>query len=469
MSSEFLRQSPLFAGLAREDLDRLLAGARHLNLAPGETLIVEGEAAGAAFLVVDGTFDVTRHSGDREFVIDRRGAGELIGEAALLENASRTASVRAATAAQVLEITRETFQALVTRSPVASLAALQTIAARLRHSEVMLRHSEKMVALGTLSAGLAHELNNPAAAVQRSAGQLEGAIAGLQAGARELTRAGLSADQIALLDDLQARLPARLAAGDPRGALARERGEDALREWLDGLGVADAWAIAPEVAAAGLSVAELHALASGFTSPQQAAFARWLASAVLVHALLRELDQGAGRIAEIVAGVKSYAFLDRAPIQLVDIHEGLEDTLVILRHKLEPGVQVVREYDGSLPRIEAYGSELNQVWTNLLDNAADAVAGRGMIRIKTYAGKCTDGAPSVVVEIRDTGPGIPQETQERIFDAFFTTKPPGQGAGLGLHIAYTVVVNRHHGDIAVQSQEGETSFRVTLPIQQTQD
>jgi signal transduction histidine kinase len=165
-----------------------------------------------------------------------------------------------------------------------------------------------------------------------------------------------------------------------------------------------------------------------------------------------------------VAAVKSYAYLDRGPVQLLDIHEGLENTLVILRHKLKHGVEVIREYGHNLPRIEAYGSELNQVWTNILDNAIDAMQGHGVLRIRTYSGQDARGAGAVVVEISDTGPGIPAGIQDRIFDAFFTTKEPGQGSGLGLHIAYSIVVNRHRGEISLQSRAGETTFRVSLPV-----
>jgi signal transduction histidine kinase len=194
----------------------------------------------------------------------------------------------------------------------------------------------------------------------------------------------------------------------------------------------------------------------------------WLATACSVYALLDEVSQGAGRISEIVKAVKSYSYLDQAPVQLVDVHEGIENTLVILRHKLKGGVTVVKEYAPDLPRIEAYASELNQVWTNLIDNAIAAMNGQGELRIRTYdLDKPGDeGTRSqIVVEISDNGPGVPPELQGRIFDAFFTTKEPGKGTGLGLHITYNIIVNQHRGEIKVESLSGWTTFRVTLPVQ----
>jgi signal transduction histidine kinase len=263
---------------------------------------------------------------------------------------------------------------------------------------------------------------------------------------------------------LRAELPSRLSAVDGRNALARGDAEGELQERLEALGMEDAWEVAPPIVAAGWSVKDFDTLTAGLSSSQQSALSRWLASAVVAHVLLETLSEGANRIAEIVVAVKSYAYLDQAAVQLLDIHEGLESTLVILRHKLKQGVQVVREYDRSVPRIEAYGGELNQVWTIILDNAIDAMQGQGVLRIRTYSVQDARGAGAVVVEISDTGPGIPAGIQDRIFDAFFTTKEPGQGSGLGLHIAYGIVVKQHRGEIGVESRPGETTFRVSLPV-----
>ena len=209
----------------------------------------------------------------------------------------------------------------------------------------------------------------------------------------------------------------------------------------------------------GYEASELESLAVSFSSEQLPAVAGWLNSSFTVHNVMAEVGQGAERISEIVKALKGYSYLDQAPVQNVDLHEGLDNTLLILRSKLTSGIVVRREYASDLPKIEAYGSELNQVWTNLIDNAADALEGQGEITIRTR----TDG-DQVVVEIEDNGPGIPAEVQPRIFDSFFTTKPPGKGTGLGLDISYKIVVEKHRGDIQLDSKPGKTQFQVSLPL-----
>jgi signal transduction histidine kinase len=205
-------------------------------------------------------------------------------------------------------------------------------------------------------------------------------------------------------------------------------------------------------------------LAEGFTPAQAGTFGCWLGAACTVYALFDEVRTGAQRISDIVKAVRSYSHLDKAAIQLVDVHEGIEDTLIILRHKLKQGVTVIREYDRNLPRIECYASELNQVWTNIIDNAVDAMQGKGEIRIKTYVDPANLVHDDIVVEITDNGPGIPPEIQPRIFEAFFTTKAPGMGTGLGLNIAYNIVVKQHRGEIELESRPGQTTFTVRLPL-----
>jgi signal transduction histidine kinase len=462
LSKELLRKLPLFAGLDEDDLERLYALARRVTLAPGEVLMREGEEANSAYVAIEGSFEITKRAGEREAVIARRGTGEIIGEIALLENGSRSATVRAATKAELLEIGRSTFEELLQKCPGAAVSVLQTITARLRNTELMLRQSEKMAALGTLSAGLAHELNNPAAAVQRSAQQLRVALDELQQRATALGEYALSPSQMDMIAQLRDELPVRLASTN-RDVLALGDSEVDLQEWLEELGVDEAWEWAPALAASGWELQELAAVTREFPPGLQAALAGWLAAAVTSYNLLDELGQGAGRIAEIVGAVKTYAYLDRGPVQLLDVHEGLENTLTIMRHRIKQGVEVVREYDRSLPRIEAYGSELNQVWTNIIDNAIDAMQGRGAIRIKTYGVGDGGSNAAIGVDITDNGPGIPTLVQDRIFEAFFTTKEPGRGTGLGLHIAYNIVVNQHRGEISVRSHPGETTFTVKLP------
>jgi signal transduction histidine kinase len=459
MSREFLRQFPLFAGLSDEDLDRLDGMTEAIDVAAGQVLVTEGEPGDSMYIALEGEFEVSKRSGDREMILAHSGPGDMIGEISLLEGCMRTATVRASQDGRLLKISQESFQHLLQRSPSAALSIVRTVTARLRNTEAMLSQSEKMAALGSLSAGLAHELNNPAAAVKRSAGQLRETLVELQRRAAQLGALGLSAEATEVLNTLRREVPKRAAEPVKLDPLTRSDRESEIGSWMEEQEVEEPWELAPAIVALGWSTADLEELAAVFTRAQKPVFLCWLASACLAYALLDEVGQGAERISEIVKAVKSYSRLDQAPVQLVDVHEGLDNTLVILRHKLKEGVTVVREYAPDLPRIEAYASELNQVWTNLIDNAVDAMNGKGEIRIRTYA-----EGERVIVEITDNGPGIAPENQARIFDLFFTTKPVGEGTGIGLHITYNIIVQHHRGQIEVESEPGHTTFRVSLPI-----
>jgi signal transduction histidine kinase len=459
MSKDILRDLPLFSGLADEDLDRLLAMAEPVTVRAGDVLIEEGTPADGLYIALEGRFDISMRSDGRDTVLEACGRGDVIGEIALLEQANRTATVTARSDGRLLKVGKDTFESLLGHSPRAAMAVLRTAMARLRNTELMLRHSAKMASLGTLSAGLAHELNNPAAAVKRSAVQLRPAMAELQGLAAQLAAFGLDATQAAVIAELRRELPKRAAVPTAADSLARSDQEADLQSWLEAQGVEKPWEAAPAIASLGWDVASLGSLAEVFAPSQRPTFASWLAAACTVYTLMDEVSQGAQRISEIVTAVKSYSHLDRAPVQMVDVHEGLENTLVILRHKLKGGVKIVRDYGANLPHIEAYAGDLNQVWTNLIDNAVDAIQGQGEIRVRTRADD-----RYLTVTITDSGPGIPPAVQPRIFDAFYTTKEPGSGTGLGLHITYNIVVHQHKGEIKVDSRPGETTFTVRLPL-----
>ena len=439
MISDSLRRLPLFAELPDSDLDWLSAHVEPMTVEPGENLIEEGQPGEAAYVVLDGEFEIIKKSNRQDIVIAVRESGQVFGEIALIDHSPRTATVRAIRRGSVLKIGGDVFQQLLAQSPSASLSILQTVSQRLRQNEALVRQNEKMAALGTLAAGLAHELNNPAAAVRRSADQLRIGLDNWTSAAMDLQRLSLSQDQMQLIEGLKARLasPQGIAITDD---LERNDREFEVQSWLEARGIPDAWKLAPALLSGGWGPPNLSKLEEDFPAPALGVVLAWLTAGLSAYSLLDEVSLGASRISEIVKAVKAYSYLDQGPVQEIDVHEGLENTLVILRSKLS-GIQVVREYAPTLPRIEAYGSELNQVWTNILDNAAYALEGHGTIRLRTH----TSGE-TVVVEIEDSGPGIPPEIQQRIFEPFFTTKPPGVGTGLGLHIAYTIINNHYRSE-----------------------
>ena len=325
--------------------------------------------------------------------------------------------------------------------------------------EIMLRHSEKLATLGKLSAGIAHELNNPAAAAQRAAAQLQGTLLALEQAEFEVGKLNLSSPQLNALESHTQRIYERARQPIFLDPLTRSDREHEIESWLEENGMEDAWEFAPALVNIGYSSPELSNLADVFTDRKFAGVVALLGHVYETRNLLEEIRQGTGRIAEIVKALKSYSYLDQAPKQSIDIHEGLNDTLVILQSKLKAGIEVRRDYAEALPDIDAFGSELNQVWTNIIDNAIGAMAGQGRLVLKTYQEDAW-----IVVEITDTGPGIPPEIQKQIFDPFVTTKPPGEGTGLGLNISHHIIVQKHKGQISVTSKPGQTCFQVKLPI-----
>ncbi|MCA1740686.1 MAG: cyclic nucleotide-binding domain-containing protein, partial [Actinobacteria bacterium] len=387
--------------------------------------------------------------------------GEVIGEMSLLAKEPRVATVTALRDSHVLGISQAAFEQLLACSPSAGLAILHTMAVRLRSTEALVSQHEKMAGLGRLSAGLAHELNNPAAAVRRSTMQLAEMLTEWQRLSSRLDALALGGSQIEkvrVLREEMAERPNSVVTLDP---LTRSDRESELQDWLDERNIDEGWELSPVLVNLGWDVEWLEELSSGFDDGHLAVLVPWLVKGASAYSLLNEVGASAEQISHIVKAVKSYSYLDQAPVQQVDVHEGLENTLIILKHKLKAGVQVNRDYGANLPHIEAYASELNQVWTNLIDNAIDAMDGSGEITLRTSA----RGTSSIVVEICDHGPGIPPEIQDRIFQPFFTTKPQGVGTGLGLHIVYNIIVDKHHGRVEVESQPGMTCFKVNLPVE----
>ncbi len=318
---------------------------------------------------------------------------------------------------------------------------------------------EKMASLGRLSAGMAHELNNPAAAAQRGAAQLQAMFSkwqGVQLRMGELNLDRKQIEKMMELDEIakeRSRKPAEL------NALARSDRETALERWLRERGIENAGEVVPSLVSLGHDQADLGALAENFTERQFSVVIDWMNFKYEIYSLVAEIGLGTSRIVELVTALKTYTYMDRAPVQSVDVREGLDNTLIILHNKLKKGVTVIREYADDLPLIQAYASELNQVWTNIIDNAIDAMDGKGTLIVRAR-----HEDRWVVVEIEDDGQGIPEENQSKIFDPFFTTKPTGQGTGLGLNISRNLIVQKHRGQMTVRSRPGSTCFAVRLPM-----
>lgn len=456
--NEFLKKVPLFASMPDHDLDRLCEMVTEVHLNPGEELFAEGSPGDKAYIIETGEIEILKASGERNVLLAVRKSGDVIGEMSLLEAAPRFASGRARIESKLLAISHSQLDELLNTSASAARSLLFTITSRLRSTELMLRQSEKMAQLGTLTAGIAHELNNPAAAVQRGTSQLNTTIAQLQEAQIGLSRLALSANNWDKLSELNTLIRDRASNHLVIDTLERSDREYEIEDWLNSQGIPDAWEHAPTLVDLGLSQDQLSDLAGDFSSEQLVEVITWMGASYNSYSLLEEINQGSERISEIVKSLKSYAYLDQAPIQSVDVHEGLDNTLVMLRHKLKEGIDVKREYAENLPNIQAYGSELNQVWTNIIDNAVDAMNGKGKIFIKTRQ----DGE-WVVVELEDNGPGIPEDIQEQIFSPFFTTKAVGKGTGLGLNISYKII-EKHSGEIKVFSKPGKTRFQVSLPV-----
>jgi len=460
MKFEFLKKVPLFENLSDSDFALLCEMVEDITVAAGDYLFHEGSQGHEAFVIEEGQMEVIKQSGEREVLLAVRGPGEVIGEMAMLEKAPRSASVKARTDSRLLAIEKEELDELMHRSRSALEALVHGVIHRLRDTQSLLQQSEKMAQLGTFTAGIAHELNNPAAAITRGDAQIAITLPILLEAERELATHSLNPEQLEKISRLRQLAVERAEKAPELDALLRSDRSEEVEDWLaTNSDKQDAYKIVSYLVDLDVDVAQLEEMAEIFTKKHISAALDVFSSLYSVYTVVAEMDQGATRISDIVKSLKSYSYLDQAPVQQVDVHKGIEDTLLIFGSRLRRGVSVRREYGENLPQIEIHGGELNQVWTNIIDNSIDALEGKGEIIIRSrYEGKW------VIVEIEDNGPGIPKEIQNRIFEAFFTTKPIGEGTGLGLNISYNIVVNQHRGDIRMYSEPGKTVFAVWLPL-----
>lgn len=443
-TAEILRGLPYFADLPDDLLSNVCDGSDQLEIEPNTVIIEEGTDSEEMYVVVEGELVVTKKTGDKELVLARLGPGEVVGEMALLDQAPRTATVTASQESFLIRVPVSAFEELL-QDPRVVRRMFKTVTSRLRDIEDTLRHEERMAALGRMAAQLMHELNNPAAAVARSTDELIRLYESL--GEEAAVVAG------ALMGETGSHSPAPPSA---LSALERADREEAVAVWLEGKGVESAWDLAPALVDAGWDPEGLENATAGMDQDLATHFARWLGLRTAAEQVIGEIGIGARRISELVRVVKDYSYLDQAPVQELDLSEGIRDTLILLKGKLRD-IDVTVDIPQDLHPVEAPGRDLNQVWTNLIDNAADAMDEHGKLSIVAR----NDG-DHVVVEVSDTGSGIPEDTVDRIFDPFFTTKEPGKGTGLGLHTVHTLV-NRAGGDITVSSDTTGTTFRVRLP------
>lgn len=443
-TAEILRGLPYFADLPEDLLSDVCEGSEQLEVEPDTLIIEEGTDSEDMFVIIDGELLVTKRSGDKDVVLARLGPKEVVGEMALLDQAPRTATVKASQESHLIRIPVAAFEELL-QEPTVVRRMFKTVTSRLRNIEETLRHEERMAALGRMAAQLMHELNNPAAAVSRSTQELSRIYTQLGEETRALAGALAGDGQLA-------------APEPPESMSALERGdlEDSVARWLEDRGVANPWDLAPGLVEAGWDPDSLGLATEGMNDELATRFARWIGLRATAEQVIGEIAIAAKRIAELVRIVKDYSYLDQAPVQELDIKEGIKDTLILLKHKLRH-IEVVTDLDEDLANVEAPGRDVNQVWTNLIDNAADAMDGEGTLSIRA-----TNSGDEVVVEIADTGPGMSTDVVERIFDPFYTTKEPGKGTGLGLHTVHTIV-GRIGGDIEVDSGPSGTTFTVRLP------
>src|SRR5580658_8469644 len=455
-----VRSLPIFAGLTEEQLTCIEPG-EVIDIAPGTVLVADGDRYPYFFVVLEGEVRIVRDYDKQTVLMAIVKPGGFTGELTILLDIPWPSTARVAKPTRLFRLNEEDFWRMMSLCRSLARDIYRSAAGKMRNLEGYSQQREKLASLGTMAAGLAHELNNPAAAARRAAAHLQQTTDKLQFLLCPLSES-LSNDQwVTLLDAAEAAL-VRLAQAPKLENLERSDREDALANWLESRGVASAWDLAPTFVSAGVDIAWLQELADKLPKEATSDALCWLEARVGLKLLLTQVEQSTGRIAELVKAMKDYSYMGQSPLQEVDIHDGLESTLTMLGHKLK-NVTLVRSFDRSIPRIMAYGSELNQVWTNLIDNAIDAVNGTGKICVGTC---CEDN--QLVVEIVDNGSGIPPEVQSHMFEPFYTTKPVGSGTGLGLIISNRIVADRHGGEIEFESKPGETRFKVRLPIQRKQ-
>jgi signal transduction histidine kinase len=453
-----LRGISALTGLPDEVFDWLVGQGEEIWLSANEVYLREGGVADRLVIVLEGELHSRVEGPERDGQVYVIPAGAISGKLPFSRMTHYGATIRAVAPSRVFWLDVKHFPELMRRFPALLQRLVEVMSDRVREVTRTDERHDKLMALGKLSAGLAHELNNPAAAARRAAQHLNEGLQTLNRLCLTLSHQTLSAEQITFLIKFQREAAECLTAAPALDPLAESECEEAIIDWLEARQIADGWKLAPTFVRAGLHQEKLGALAECLNGHALNDALQWLEASWSSQELVKEIEHSMTRISDLVGAIKEYSYMDRAALQEVDVHRGLENTLVILGHKLKRGVTVIREYADDLPRISAYGGALNQIWTNLIVNAIDAMNGQGNLWVRTSA-----KPDHILVEIGDDGPGIPPEIQGRIFEPFFTTKPQGEGTGLGLDTVYRIV-QKHQGEIRFQSKPGDTCFQVRLPL-----
>jgi signal transduction histidine kinase len=462
-SPEELRTLFLFEKLTDTQLDWLCERGGIEEIAAGP-VYAEGDPASNFYVLLEGTVVLSRRVGADDIEIGRtsqRGVYAGAWQAYLGDRVPQiyNSSLRVTEPSRFFVLDAGVFAAIIQEWFPMAVHLLEGAFFGTRNVMEITGQRERLLALGSLSAGLTHELNNPAAAAARVTTTLRERIAGMRRKLGTIAAGPYQRVHLETLIKLQDEVADRVPKAQALSPLEASDAEDAITDWLDSHQVSDGWQLAPTFIAAGVDVAWLERVASTVDAVSLKEALRWLHDTAETELLINEIQDSVARISTLVGAAKQYSQLDRAPYQVVDVHELLDSTLTMLARTIPEGIRVVKEYDRSLPAIPAYPAELNQVWTNLIDNAVAAMGGNGVLTLRTGVDR-----DQAFVEICDSGPGVPPEIRERIFQPFFTTKPVGQGTGLGLDITWRIVVNKHHGDIQVESVPGDTQFRVLLPL-----
>ena len=463
-SVDELRTLFLFEKLSEDQL-QWLCERGHVELIEPGTVYAEGAPATCFYVLLEGTVVLSRRVGADDIEVGRtstRGVYTGAFTAYLGEAVPQVYnnSVRVTEPSRFFVLDASVFAELMHEWFPMAVHLLEGLFFGNKNAQQAIGQRERLLALGSLSAGLTHELNNPAAAAVRATASLRERVAGMRHKLGMIAGGKWDRTMLQTLIRLQEEAAERVPKAAALSPLEASDQEDAITDWLDSHKVRDGWDMAPTFVAAGLDVAWLDRVEATVDPGCLEAALRWLNYTVDTELLMNEIEDSTTRVSTLVGAAKQYSQLDRAPYQVVDVHELVDSTLMMLSGKIPPGIQVVKEYDRSLPQIPAYAAELNQVWTNLIDNAVSAMNGTGTLTVRT--GKVRED--EVFVEFGDTGPGVPPEIKDRIFEPFFTTKPVGEGTGLGLDISWRIVVKKHHGDLSLESSPGDTRFRVRLPV-----